>query len=271
MSVMRGLPWVESVDAKIDRAREHLDDIDAACQVFRRAVKHHRVPKLDPNKNTTWLVWWTDFESSQPPISLSIRIGELLYNLRSALDNLVCALVRMERGTYAASCSGNSFPIHTNRDAFDAESARVLRGVPSQARTLIQGLQPYNRGSGTADLDPLSILNVLRNRWAHRALHLGLAFHRDTQFIIIDSATKQTLAHASLPGTVFPSQEPQTVPLAIPADRFPAAVDVVTGSTGGICFRSEGPWAERAVNEVLAGCLEYAEHHVCARFRPFFR
>src|ERR1700682_3115272 len=163
MSVVRSLPWLHSVDAKLDRAHEHLDIINRDIDSFIKGTTYEFVPKANQHTNEASIVWWMN-EPMHPPLSISVEIGEFLYNLRSALDNLVCALVRSVKGM-GASCSGNGFPIHTNCDNFEAESPRALKGVPPAARTLIQGLQPYSRGEQqAADVDPLSILNALRNR-----------------------------------------------------------------------------------------------------------
>ena len=267
MSVVRSLPWLHSVDAKLDRAHEHLDIIDREIENFIKGTRHTFVPKTNPHTNEAWIVWWMD-EPSHPPLSISVEIGEFLYNLRSALDNLVCALVRNQKND--ASCSGNGFPIHINCDTFDAEAPRSLKGVPPPSRTLIQELQPYSRGDQAADIDPLNILNTLRNRDTHRALHLGLAYHRNTQLLLSDSFTGKILAYAALPETIYPASGPQTIALPISAADMPAMVDVKVGSTRGVRFREEGPWGERSVIEVLVACMDYVENRVIARFKPFF-
>ena len=269
MSIVRSLPWLESVDAKLDRAHEHLDIINRDIESFIKGTRYKFVPKTNPQTNEAWLVWWME-EPLHPPMSISVEIGEFLYNLRSALDNLVCALVRRTKNTYGASCSGNAFLIHTNCDNFDNEAPRALKGVPPAARTLIHGLQPYSRGAQTADIDPLNILNALRNRDTHRALHLGLAYHRNTEIIVADGFTRKVLTHAVLPEIVYPANGSQTIPLTVTAAELPAMVDVKAGSSRGVRFREEGPWGDRTVNEVLVTCFEYVENRVIARFKPFF-
>jgi hypothetical protein len=269
MSTVRSIPWLESVDARLDRAKEHLDIVKGRLRDFIKSTKHNLVLKKYPQPNGVCVVWWAD-EPSHPPMSVSIEIGEFLYNLRSALDNLVCALVRREQGTYGASCSGNGFPIHTNCDLFDREVPVALKGVPPSARTLIYGLQPYMRGAGTADLDPLNILNQLRNRDTHRALHLGLAYHRNTQITISDIQTGRVIAQVALPETIYLSSGPQTIPLPITADDVRGEVNVKAGSTTGVRFREDGPWSDQPVDHILVTCFEYVEKRVIARFKPFF-
>lgn len=266
MSIVRSVPWCESVDAKLDRAKEHLDAVAASLDEYT-----HRRPtflvKTNPANDAAWVVWWID--DPHPPMSASIRIGEFLYNLRSALDNLVCALVRKEKGTAGAKCGGSGFPIHTDCDVYEREAARSLKGVPPSARSLIYGLQPFSRGN-TSSIDPLNLLNLLRNRDTHRALVLGLAYRKNIQVLIHDSVSKNLIAHASLPDTVYPGSGSPIIPLAVRASELPERVDVSFGSSGNIRFREEGPWDDRPVSEVLSTCFDYVEQRVVARFTPFF-
>jgi hypothetical protein len=199
---------------------------------------------------------------------LSVVIGEFLYNLRSALDNLVCALVRIGRN--GSSCSGRGFPIHTDCDKFDAEAARKLRGVPPSARALIQGLQPYSRGNLGATIDPLNILNLLRNKDTHRALNLAVNYHRNTSFRVLETSTRRALASVTIPETLYLSQGAQTIPLPFPASDMPSEVKVQAAGSTGIAFLEDGPWGDRKVNDVLVSCLDYVERGVVARFMPFF-
>lgn len=266
MSIVHSVSWCESVDAKLDRAKEHLEFVKAELEAFKLRKPHVRV-MTNPANDAAWVSWWTD--DPNLPMSTSVRIGEFLYNLRSALDNLVCALVRKEKGTWAASCVGIAFPIHTDGEAYERDASRALKGVPASARTLIHGLQPFSRGN-SASMDPLYLLNQLRNRDTHRAFVLGLAYRKDIQVLIHDSASKNFVAHAALPDTVYPATGTPTIPLPIPASQLPERLDVSFGSSGDVRFREEGPWADRPVTEVLSTCFEYVEQRVLARFIPFF-
>ena len=183
MSLVRSIPWLESVDAKLDRAHEHLGVIDEQIGDFAKATKDksHFVIKTNPQTAKVWMVWWID-EPHHTPLSLSVRIGEFLYNLRSSLDNLVCALVRSQ--TPSSTCRGRGFPIFTDSDKYADYRASMLKGVPDRARALIDGLQPYTRGHGSVDKDPLNILNSLCNRDKHRALNLSTGYN--PEFAVLD-------------------------------------------------------------------------------------
>src|SRR5579871_3507198 len=47
MPVPESLPWMESVDAKMDRAKEHLDTLNAEAGIFFESTKRHFILKTD--------------------------------------------------------------------------------------------------------------------------------------------------------------------------------------------------------------------------------
>jgi hypothetical protein len=161
-------PWLEAIDRRIKRAHRHLDTIHDDTRRFIESTKHEFVFKANPNTDETWVVYWVD-GPGQLTFDTSITIGEFLYNLRSALDNLICGLVRTVKPD--SSCAGRSFPVCVDPDEYVKQAHKVLKGVPTNARRIIDNLQPHLRGNG-AEHDPLNILNTLCNRDKHRALRV---------------------------------------------------------------------------------------------------
>lgn len=151
MPLPDSLPWMESVDAKIKRAHEHLDVLDKEIAEFVETTRPTIVRKVNNEQTQTWLVFWVD--DPFPPIRLSVLIGDCLYNIRSAVDNLVCGLVRTKNPS--SSCSGRAFPVFTDSDSYLTKRRELLRGVPKEARALIDGLRPCIRPDGTKELDPI--------------------------------------------------------------------------------------------------------------------
>jgi hypothetical protein len=92
-----------------------------------------------------------------PADFLSTVLGDIAFNLRSALDHMVCALAR--RADPDCTCTGTQFPIVTTLEKWHLSG---LKGVPGKAVALIKSVQPYQRGDeSAAALDPLNILNEL--------------------------------------------------------------------------------------------------------------
>src|SRR5258705_10395795 len=105
------LPWMESVDAKIRRANEHLFTFTEEVSKWLRDTKHNFVVKHDPKTGNQWLVCWANYEI--PPIYLSAILGDIGFNLRAALDHLACGPVRTPQP--ASSAAGRQFPTYTKR------------------------------------------------------------------------------------------------------------------------------------------------------------
>lgn len=253
---------IESAASRIKRSRTHLDSINAHITDYIRSTKDDFVIKVNPQLNSVYLVWWTE-ANYWLSFDTSVIIGEFLYNLRSLLDNLVCALVRVSDPD--SDCAGRQFPIHSDGPKFNASAKDVLKGVPDAGLRLIRDLQPYQRGNG-AKLDPLNILNALCNRDKHRALQIVAGYHRDAQFRISRPDGRPVL-YFGLPRSAF-MDGPKVVDLPLTPSEVDGELKVEAGGTKTVCFLEPGPWGERPVNEVLVACLDYVEKRVVPRFKP---
>src|SRR5262245_55640790 len=114
MPLPKSLPWMESVDAKISRAHEHLDTLEREIRVFLESTKHNFVVKVDEKHAQMEIVYWVD--DPYPPIRFSALVGDCVFNMRSALDHMVCGLIRTKNP--GSSCAGRSFPICTDRNEY---------------------------------------------------------------------------------------------------------------------------------------------------------
>jgi hypothetical protein len=130
-------------------------------------TKHHFI--LKSNGHAAWIVHYT--EGAIPPIRFGVLFGECVFNMRSALDNLVCGLIRTK--DLHAACKGK-FPICSTEELWDKNRQKHLKGVEPAAPKMIKDLQPCFRMSAVPENDALSILNVLCNTDNHRAVNLTL-------------------------------------------------------------------------------------------------
>jgi hypothetical protein len=263
MPLPNSLPWMESVDAKIVRAHELFEVLDKEISEFVETARPHIERMVNQEYTETWLVFWVD--DPFPPIRLSVLIGDCLHNLRSALDNLVCGLVRTR--DQASSCAGRQFPIFTDPTNYLAHRKKMLRGVPKEARILIDGLQPCQRANGTKELDPLWILNALSNRDKHRAANLTLCYNRNIELLIPLKNGTSLLVKL---GHDLVATQPETVQLPVYPSVIDDNVKVQIKGTGVIALRDDGALAERPIREVLITCLQYVEDRVIPSFKPFF-
>jgi hypothetical protein len=265
MSRPNSLPWMESTDAKIGRAREHLDVLDREIADFIRGTNRHFEIKVAEDRSAAWIVSWV--EDPYPPIRLSLLIGDCLSNMRSALDNLICGLVRTQKP--GSSCSGRAFPICADEQTYQRQRASVLKGVHEAAKRVIDSLQPFTRPAGSVQIDPLNMLNVLCNRDKHRAANLTSGFSKNTRLDIHDPGAGG-IYHVSVP-KLHKGDGPDIIMMPVPSGPVGQSIRVDTKGTAVLAFNDDGPWEERPVSEVLHACMNYVEDGVIRKLKPFFR
>ena len=261
MTLPDTLPWMESVDAKIARAKEHLDALHGEAGAFFETTKRNFVLKTDGR--AAWIVYWVD--DPFPPIRLGVLLGECVFNMRSALDNLICGLIRTKDGF--AACKGTQFPICSTQQIWETTWQKYLKGVESAAQQMIKDLQPCFRMPSAPENDHLSALNALCNADKHRAVTLTLAYSHDLTLRIHANDGKIHVVKVTEP---LYAGDVHTIPL----DLDPATVEpnarVESRGTEVLLIREVGPWGERPAYAVLSELLEYVTNRVVVPFKPFF-
>lgn len=149
--------------AKVDRAKEQIEVLEKET----RDILSNNYTILGENR------YWEDpkrfvfyVDGPEFPLRISVFVGEIVHNLRSSLDHLVCALALMNSGEYRRS---NQFPVCDTYEKFQSSQKRgYLKGVGSEAFKLIQSLQPYY--TGDPEKNPLKVLHDLNVMDKHRIL-----------------------------------------------------------------------------------------------------
>jgi hypothetical protein len=103
-------------------------------------------------------------------------IGDYVHNARSALDQVIFAISYSRNPDEFANDRTTSFPIFNDRDAFNRPrrnrpALHEIRGIPPDAKAIVEGLQPYHRGKDAAS-DPLWLVHEMSNIDKHRNIHL---------------------------------------------------------------------------------------------------
>jgi len=253
---------MESTSAKLARAVEHFESFNVEAQSFAQSVKHEIVLKWNPATGEKWLVLWDS--DHFPSMRLSAIVGDVLFNLRSALDNVVCGLVR--RADSAATCETLQFPICTSEKAFENALARgQLEDVPDDARRFIKGVQPMWSPENNRPLHPLSLVHDLNNRDKHRAVHMTIGFTRGAELVLVDSS-ERAVYHERVPDRLTDFGPTHvSLPSSLPND-----LKIRGGGRSVIMFRGEPHLEERAVGDVLATCIRFVETDVLFPMKRFF-
>jgi hypothetical protein len=160
-------PDLSGVYLKLDRANTHIETLREMIRSFREGNPPpfgFRTEKTArPDKSVEYVLYAIVREA--PPRELAPVIGDVIHNIRSALDHLVYELAppksRKSRKT--------QFPIFSDEREFKEKSPEMLAGITGNERTLIERVQPYNAMNPPRH-DPLAILNKLSNLDKHRLL-----------------------------------------------------------------------------------------------------
>jgi hypothetical protein len=195
------------VRAKIERAKKHIDDFDAAFlshgTIISTQVEKESVEHQPEGRRVTAAV-----SSGKLPPDICLPIGDAVHNVRSALDHLICQLA-VAAGN-SAECDRTQFPIYIQDTPDNRKTLnRRIRAVGPAAQTEIKSLQPYERRPQDPASDLLWMLSALDNIDKHRLL---LVAH--PQF------TKLRL-HITIDGeaqSVTPSDHPDWRPLKFGAE-----------------------------------------------------
>lgn len=126
---------------KVERAKTQIEELDAFIAAFFNGHPHEVVSKM--NAKATEETWQFRLKDGFIPTDIPGRIGEILHNLRSSLDQMACAIAFQHSGT----TDGTYFPFGKTAQIFEGELARKGKNLPPDARAMIRALKPYNAGN----------------------------------------------------------------------------------------------------------------------------
>ena len=154
------VPRLESAQAKISRAKEHLALISAEVREYLAAKPYEIAMKRDPDSRR--MIYFMSTVRPTPP-RIPAVVGDVIHNLRSALDHLAYQLVWTALGKPPGSHV--YFPIADSRDLYLEQRRKQLKGAHPEAIAAVDALTPY-RGAN----DLLWKLHKLNNVDKHRVL-----------------------------------------------------------------------------------------------------
>lgn len=151
--------WATSGGVKIERAVEHIDNLEAQIKAFREADPYTIIRKDDPE--TGELVVFASIPRELPPRWGCIA-GDAVHNLRSALD-LLWRQVNCPQLSPLIDSEG--FRIYPTSDLLDAELARAKKPKRKALMRLLKEIKSYKGGN-----DLLCLLDLIDNVDKHRLL-----------------------------------------------------------------------------------------------------
>ena len=163
----------------------------------------------------------------EAPLEISMLVGEITYNLRAALDYLVCQLSLLDTPSWAGKRERrNQFPIESSEKGFRDRRATMLAGVSDAHAALMETFQPFAGCAWMAMLVTLS--NVDK--------HNDLIEIRHGATIKARNATKKLLARLTFDDFVLVLSYGEHQDLLAVLDEIIDGVDAVLDT-----FRNEFP------------------------------
>jgi hypothetical protein len=145
---------------KLERAKRHYAELETALASFFATTPY----KISTRRNDERKPVYYLSEVTDVPVEFSLIIGDVIQNLRSALDHLAYDLWVRE-----ANGQGREgriyFPIEKDQASYNRNKADKTRGISQQSLAIIDTLSPYPGGN-----DVLWRIHTLNNRDKHRLL-----------------------------------------------------------------------------------------------------
>lgn len=195
----------------------------------------------------------------QPPVELSLLVGEVAHQLRSALDHVAHALVQASGGTPTRA---TSFPVCLQRPS---GTLRIAGGVSPAALAAVEALQPYLRLD--PEQHPLHTLNTLWNIDKHRHLHLTTL-----------QVTNTSAYLATRDGSALFGGQPRSDALgdgdvfayfAFAGPPVDPDLELISSGSSFVALADTGPWpADLPVQSLLEQLHQYVALTALPRLEP---
>ena len=238
---------------KLERAKRQMKELGDALRSFFRTKPYKFSGK--PNPKSREVVYTMD--AVKPiPAEIPLIAGEIVHNLRSALDHLGYQLCYI--GTKGGTVNKQiAFPIAESKLKYDEIKARRTKGMSSAAIAAIDAVQPYGGGN-----DVLWHLHELNNIDKHRLiLTVGSALHSfDVGAITRERAPKE-FRLSGIDLSVFLGVKDSLYPLevgtaifkdqtSLEVMRIPMRFEIVLYEKGIIEGKSLAPELQAMINAV---------------------
>jgi hypothetical protein len=160
-----------NIDAKLHHAGGYLNAVKAEVKSWMDSNPYSVSKETNHDCTRYSLIFRINKE---PPLERwSLVVGDIIFNLRCALDHLTYAIAIHESGQDPPPAwQSLMFPICDTDAKFGDESKRRIKTLSDRVRAAIEIVQPYNRPH--EEIPPLlSILRDFNNADKHRLLQLA--------------------------------------------------------------------------------------------------
>lgn len=145
---------------KVSRAKRHYAELEDALKIFFSTNPY----KIAIQRNDAGRIVYYLSDVADIPFDLTLITGDVIQNLRSALDHLAYDLWVRESNGHGRE-DKIYFPIDKDIASYNRNKSGRTRGISAQSRGIVDSLRPYPGGN-----DTLWRIHALNNRDKHRLL-----------------------------------------------------------------------------------------------------
>jgi hypothetical protein len=190
--------------AKLDRAKVHFQALNKSIGAFKRSkTQDFIVSEFDPDTGEKAINLKILKEPKNPDWGLIL--GDMVHNLRSALDHLVWQLVILNGKKPRRQ---NQFPIIGTKNEYwevpanrsESVRDRMLAGVSEDHRAFIDMVQPFNAGDDAPQNSrtSLALLSWISNADKHRVIHAGFVLTEEPSPELFDVVSPHPGAYVDM-------------------------------------------------------------------------
>ncbi len=162
---------VDIVGARLDRAADHFKSFGDAWTDHLASRPHRMDFDIDEDGHGRVLF----LKLHDPPATLSLILGEFLYELRAALDNALYAVAIIDSGQNPPpKASQLEWPICTTPKSWESHRRRRLSALSEDLVSDLHLIQPFQ--ADYPAWNSLMILHDMARADRHRAVHLVTSF-----------------------------------------------------------------------------------------------
>lgn len=149
------------IRTKVERAKKHVGDLEREIRAFLDTNPY--AAGLKPHDHIPHTKVYYLVKAEEPPANISAITGDVLANLRSALDHLAYHLAVVNGTADERVLKATYFPISDDATKYVAEAPGKVKGMSQAAKDAIAACKPYKGGN-----DVLWQLHKLNNIDKHR-------------------------------------------------------------------------------------------------------
>jgi len=260
------MPPLEGCRAKITRAEFHLVEMRFRVREYLQHAPYRVVGEYQ-QATGEFVLRAEAVAGVQPvPLELTLIAGEVVHQLRSALDHLVFDLVIENTGAEPPGIK-SGFPIFKAVEGYNDRAPAMIRGVADAAVTRIRGAQPFHLGDRAEEALTWAV-QQLNNTDKHRTIPMT--------FVYPFAAAVHMRIGNDPPIPIVPWQEEVGEPLTdgkeIARVRLPDGTQNATFNVPvgvDIAFVQVGALRNHPVNDLLLKATDHIRQLI-ASFEPEF-